>query len=133
MPDVKPVGVPMSASESRLPVESPPAGVCWLVACLCAEWCDTCRAFRASFDALCARHADVRFRWIDIEDESDLVDGIDVENFPTILIQRGRDVLFLGTTVPNAGIIERQLAALRADAAAVPIGGIPDVLARLGG
>lgn len=123
----------MSEIDSRLSLESAPACECWLVACLCAEWCDTCRAFRASFDALSRRHADVRFRWIDIEDESDLVDGIDVENFPTILIQRGRDVLFLGTTVPNAGIIERQLAALRGDAAAVPIGGTPDVLARLGG
>ncbi|MBK8335142.1 MAG: thioredoxin family protein [Sterolibacteriaceae bacterium] len=123
----------MSERDSKLPVESPSASQCWLVACLCADWCDTCRAFRASFDALSGRHADVRFRWIDIEDESDLLDGIDVENFPTILIQRGRDVLFLGTTVPNAGIIERQLAALRGDAAAVPIGGTPDVLARLGG
>jgi thiol-disulfide isomerase/thioredoxin len=124
----------MSESDSRLPAQSPPSDQCWLVACLCAQWCDTCRAFRATFDALSGRHTDVRFRWVDIEDEAELVDGIDVENFPTILIQRGRDVLFLGTTLPNAAIIERQLAALRAaDAAATPIDDAPDLLARLGG
>ena len=123
----------MSESDSRPPSASPPTVERWLVACLCAQWCDICRAFRATFDALSARHAEVRFRWADIEDEADLVDGTEVENFPIILIQRGRDVLFLGTTLPNAAIIERQLAALRATAAATPIDGAPDLLARLGG
>jgi thiol-disulfide isomerase/thioredoxin len=122
----------MSGSDSRRPAVSAPAVEPWLVACLCAQWCDTCRAFRATFDALSGRHAEVRFRWVDIEDEADLVDDIEVENFPTILIQRGRDVLFLGATLPNGAIIERHLAALRADAAATPIDGAPDLLARLG-
>lgn len=123
----------MSESDSRLPAASAPTVERWLVACLCAQWCDTCRAFRATFDAFSARHAEVRFRWVDIEDEADLVDDIEVENFPTILIQRGRDVLFLGTTLPNGAIIERQLAALRANAAATPIDGAPDLLAQLEG
>lgn len=123
----------MPESDSRLPAQSPPSDQRWLVACLCAQWCDTCRAFRATFDALSGRHTDVRFRWVDIDDEAELVDGIEVENFPTILIQRGCDVLFLGTTLPNGRIIERQLAALRADAEATPIDDAPDLLARLGG
>ena len=65
------------------------AGDDWVVACLCAAWCDTCRAYRSGFDALAARHPDKHFIWIDIEDESDIVGDIDVENFPTLLIQRG--------------------------------------------
>lgn len=120
----------MPRKDSNSPEDQTLKDHSWLVACLCAEWCDTCRAFRATFDALSVRHANVRFRWIDIEDEADLVDDIDVDNFPTILIQRGRDVLFLGTTLPNAAIIERQLAALRAGPATAPIDA-PDLLARL--
>lgn len=107
-----------------------PAEDDWLVACLCAAWCGTCREFRETFVALSERHANVRFRWIDIEDESELVNDIDVNNFPTILIQRGRDVLFLGTTLPNAAIVERQLAVLRAGSATMPIDA-PDLLSRL--
>lgn len=102
----------------------------WLVACLCADWCDTCREFRATFDALSERHANVWFRWIDIEDEADLLDDIEVDNFPTIVIQRGADVLFLGTTLPKAAIVERQLVVLQSGTAAVPIDA-PDLLARL--
>lgn len=110
----------------------PPAADGWLVACLCAEWCATCREFRAAFDALSARHGGVRFRWIDIEDEADLVEDIEVDSFPTVLIQRGRDVLFLGATPPHAAIIERQLVALQRTPAAAPIDA-PDLLARLAG
>ncbi|WP_034348870.1 thioredoxin family protein [Noviherbaspirillum massiliense] len=83
----------------------------WVVACLCAAWCDTCRAYRAGFDALAARHPDKRFIWIDIEDQADLVGDIDVENFPTLLIQRGDLVAFFGTVLPDAKLADRLIQA----------------------
>ncbi|HVL74867.1 MAG TPA: thioredoxin family protein [Noviherbaspirillum sp.] len=97
----------------------------WVVACLCAAWCDTCRAYRPGFDALAAAHPDKRFVWIDIEDQADLVGDIDVENFPTLLIQRGDAVSFFGTVLPDAKLADRLIQAqadkseaqLRADAA----------------
>lgn len=107
-----------------------PLADAWLVACLCADWCATCRGFRAAFDALSARHAGVLFRWIDIEDEADLVDDFEVDNFPTLVIQRGGEVLFFGTIMPHASIIERQLAMLQ-DGRAVASIAAPDLLARL--
>jgi hypothetical protein len=79
----------------------------WMVACLCAAWCDTCCSYRASFDELAARHPDQRFVWIDIEDQADIVGDIDVENFPTLLIQRGDIVAFFGTVLPDARLAER--------------------------
>ncbi|HEX7650809.1 MAG TPA: thioredoxin family protein, partial [Noviherbaspirillum sp.] len=76
-------------------------------ACLCAAWCDTCRAYRSGFDALAARHPDKHFVWIDIEDESDIVGDIEVENFPTLLIQRGDSVAFFGTVLPDPKVAGR--------------------------
>ncbi|NEX62832.1 thioredoxin family protein [Noviherbaspirillum galbum] len=87
------------------------AGDDWVVACLCAAWCDTCRAYRAGFDALARQHPDKRFVWIDIEDEADVVGDIDVENFPTLLIQRGDDVHFFGTVLPDPRVADRLIGA----------------------
>jgi len=79
----------------------------WVIACLCAAWCGTCRDYRSAFDELASRHVDKRFVWIDIEDEADVNGDIDVENFPTLLIQRGDIVAFFGTVLPDAKLAER--------------------------
>lgn len=83
----------------------------WVVACLCAAWCDTCRSYRSAFNELADRHADKRFVWIDIEDEAAVVGDIDVENFPTLLIQRGDTVIFFGTVLPDAKLADRLIKA----------------------
>ena len=79
----------------------------WLVACLCAAWCDTCNFYRPSFDELMSKHPDKCFAWIDIEDQAHLVDEVDIENFPTILIQHRDQVIFLGTVLPDAAQLQR--------------------------
>ncbi|QJE02907.1 thioredoxin family protein [Massilia forsythiae] len=79
----------------------------WIVACLCAAWCGTCSSWRAAFDALAARHPDKTFVWIDIEDQAAVVGELDVDNFPTLLLQRGDTVAFFGTTLPDAHVAER--------------------------
>jgi thioredoxin 1 len=97
----------------------------WVVACLCAAWCDVCRQYRPGFDELAARHPDKHFVWIDIEDQADVIGDLDVENFPTLLIQRGDTVAFFGTVQPDLRQANRLLLAqvdktdseLRAEAA----------------
>ena len=84
------------------------------VACLCAEWCGTCREYRIAFDALAERHPDICFAWIDIETHADRFDDLDVENFPTILIEDGVTTRFFGTVLPQASIVERMLVDLTA-------------------
>ena len=84
----------------------------WLVACLCAAWCDTCQIYRTQFDVLAAKHPDKCFAWIDIEDQADLVDALDIENFPTILIEHQNNVVFFGTMLPDVSHIDRLLASL---------------------
>lgn len=78
-----------------------------LVVCLCAEWCGVCREYRARFEEVQGRLAGVRFRWIDIEDEADLVDPVAVDDFPTVLILRDSTPVFFGTVRPQAEALER--------------------------
>ncbi len=78
-----------------------------LVACLCAAWCDVCRDYRTVFDTLAARHPDCHFVWIDIEDQADLLGDFEVENFPTLLIQRGTEVGFFGSVPPALALADR--------------------------
>jgi len=82
-----------------------------LMACLCAQWCGTCGDYQAVFSACAAGFGrKVQPLWVDIEDQAELVDGIDVENFPTLLLARGDTVLFLGTITPHAQTLSRLVA-----------------------
>ena len=83
----------------------------WVVACLCAAWCDTCRDFRTAFEALALQHPQQRFIWIDIEDQAEVVGDFDVENFPTILLQKADTVAFFGPVLPDTRGVQRLLAA----------------------
>ena len=86
----------------------------WLVACLCAAWCDTCETYRKQFDALARQHPEKCFAWIDIEDQAELVEAVDIENFPTILIQHQDTKLFFGTMLPDVNQLNRLLISLSA-------------------
>ena len=81
----------------------------WIIACLCAAWCGTCGSYRAAFETLAARHPEKHFVWIDIEDQADVVGDLDVNNFPTLLIQRHDVVAFFGTVLPDPVQAERVL------------------------
>ena len=98
-------------SDNRASIAEAVAGDSWIVACLCAAWCGTCASYRASFDALAARHPDKYFIWIDIEDQADVVGDLDIDNFPTLLIQRHDTVAFFGTVLPDPALAERLIQA----------------------
>jgi thioredoxin reductase (NADPH) len=91
-----------------------------IVVCLCAAWCDTCTEFRIAFDRIARQRPDMRFVWLDIEDDSALCGDIDVENFPTLAIYRGDTLLHFGVSLPQEGAVARLVDAMaaRADAAA---------------
>ncbi|CAG9173738.1 hypothetical protein LMG23992_02530 [Cupriavidus laharis] len=83
-----------------------------LVACLCAQWCGTCRDYLQAFSALAARHPEDCYVWIDIETHADRLGDIDIENFPTLLVQpvAGGPTQFYGTLLPHIEVLERMLA-----------------------
>lgn len=79
----------------------------WLVACLCAAWCGTCNDFRNRFEELAALHSDKQLVWIDIEDQAEIVGDLDIDNFPTLLIQHRDTVAFFGTILPDMRVTDR--------------------------
>jgi len=85
-----------------------------IVACLCAAWCGTCSSYRATFEELAMKHPEKYFLWVDIEDHADLVGDLDVENFPTLLIQRHENVAFFGTMLPDPNVANRLIETLAA-------------------
>ena len=79
------------------------------VECLCAEWCDTCKDYRAGFDELAREFPQAEFSWLDIEDDAEAVGEREVENFPTIEVKRGDEVLFYGVMLPRHDLLRRLL------------------------
>ena len=79
------------------------------VICLCAEWCGVCREFRSAFEQAARAHPQLRFRWLDVEDEADALDDLDVETFPTLVIGSATTLHFAGPTLPQAAQLERLL------------------------
>ncbi len=86
---------------------NPPTTPRLLVACLCADWCGACREYKPRFEQLQAAFPGVVFVWVDVEDESELVDPIEVENFPTLLMANPERVQFFGTVMPHPETLQR--------------------------
>jgi thioredoxin 1 len=84
------------------------------VACLCAQWCGVCREWRAAFEAQARVQPDLLFAWVDVEDEAEAMGEVDIETFPTLLVARGNEPLFLGPIPPSGAGLARLVAALHA-------------------
>lgn len=89
-----------------------PAG--WQVVCLCAAWCGVCREWTPVFEELARSHPQVRFAWVDIEDEADAMGDVDVETFPTLLVADGDRARFFGPVQPSVVQVGRLLDSLLA-------------------
>jgi thiol-disulfide isomerase/thioredoxin len=104
-----------------------------LVACLCAAWCRTCDDYRPTFDALAREFArEARFVWVDIEDDEAALGGVDVVDFPTLLVGHGDSIDFYGPVLPHAQTA-RQLVqrALQAELGVVTDAALAGLPARL--
>lgn len=102
------------------------------VVCLCAAWCRTCESYQQVFEAACAElpQQDLRVRWIDIEDEAELVGDLDIETFPTLLIADDAQVRFAGPLTPQPETLRRVLRAHLADPTPARVGDDYRTLAR---
>ena len=77
--------------------------------CLCAQWCGVCREFRQIFDAARAIHPHILFDFVDVEDEAELLDELDIETFPTLVLGTAERIVFAGPILPQPGALERHL------------------------
>lgn len=105
--------LPVASSTSSSPVSAPATEGSseLLVACLCAAWCRTCDTYSEDFALLRKAHPGARFLWVDIEDDSELVDDLEVETFPTLLIGQGERLCFIGPVLPGPAAAQRLIQA----------------------
>ena len=93
------------------------------VYCLCAEWCGVCREWRAAFDAQAAAHPGDRFAWIDVDAHEEVLDLVEIETFPVLLIAEQGKVVFFGPMEPSAGMLGRLLERAQAGPSADGVAG----------
>lgn len=84
------------------------------VFCLCAAWCTACTEYRSVFQAVRTDFpkqfgASVLFSWVDVEEQADVVDPLEPEDFPTVLIAQDGQAVFLGPLMPQRRTLERML------------------------
>lgn len=91
------------------------------VACLCAAWCRTCDAYGDTLHGVMAGFVEQGLchapRWIDIEDEADLVGELDIQTFPTLVVYDDRHLRFAGPLTPQPETLQRLLVSLAVTAA----------------
>ena len=98
-----------------------------VVVALCAQWCTTCREFRAALERVAAARPAVSVVWVDIEDDADLLGDLDLETFPTLAVFVNADLRHFGAVLPQASLVER----LIADAATLRARDAPGAIADL--
>lgn len=100
--------MPVFVSATASSLNDSPLNTSWvLLACLCAQWCGVCRDYRSRFEEVQAEFPEVRFIWVDVEDDADLVDPVEVENFPTLLIAVDGKPRFFGPLAPHRETLAR--------------------------
>jgi len=63
-------------------------------------------------DEVARTQPQLRWRWLDIEDEAALLGDLDVETLPTVLVGQGDRVLFFGPVLPRVELLTRLLETL---------------------
>lgn len=120
-------------ADPELTTPTAPGAEALLVACLCAQWCGTCTEYARLFGELAAELAPARMVWVDIEDQAELVDPVEVDNFPTILIAHNGRAQFFGPVTPHRETLRRLVQShASGGGAAVATPGVQALTERLG-
>ena len=103
------------------------------VYCLCAAWCRTCDAYAPVFRSLEQRWPQqVRWVWVDIEEQADAMGDVDVDNFPSLMMVDVQGVVFFGPVLPHTDVACRLIECLlQSHASALPSGALQQLAARL--
>lgn len=74
-----------------------------LVACLCADWCETCNKWKGDFFKISeeTEFSAYCFVWLDIDEYPDFIIDIQLETLPTLLFQDKDNVIFFGSINSN--------------------------------
>lgn len=79
-----------------------------------AAWCGPCRAFAPIFEAVAARHPDIVWGKVDIDQEHDLAVALEVRSVPTLMVFRDGVLLFEQAGLLSASALEGLVGRVRA-------------------
>jgi thioredoxin 1 len=79
-----------------------------------ATWCGPCRAFAPVFEAAAARHPDVTFGKIDVENDPGLAAALRIGAVPTLMVFRDGVLLAAQPGAPAGGAIDELIRRVRA-------------------
>ena len=79
-----------------------------------AGWCGPCKAFAPVFEAASNKHADVAFAKVDTEAQPELAGAFGVRAIPTLVVFRGKILLFEQAGAVPAAALEELLGQVRA-------------------
>src|SRR5574344_256109 len=60
-----------------------------------ASFCCQCKTFRPKVEAFC-KEKDIKFTYVDAEEESEFVAGLGIRNIPTVLLYEGEELVKRG-------------------------------------
>ena len=60
-----------------------------------ASFCCQCKTFRPKVEAFCKKK-DIKFTYVDAEEESEFVAGLGIRNIPTVLLYEGEELVKRG-------------------------------------
>jgi len=75
-----------------------------------------CKGLKSTFQELQSTSIDIHWKWVDVEDYSEIFDQFDIENFPSLLILVNGTPWFLGSTDPRKEVIIRTAEAVSCSA-----------------
>lgn len=72
-----------------------------------ADWCQPCMHFAQIFEAVAAKHADIRFATIDADAGRGLADSFGVTVVPSLIIMRNKTIVARATGAHSAAGLEK--------------------------
>lgn len=71
-----------------------------------AEWCGPCKRFGPIFEAVAAKHPDVKFVKVNTDEQRELSAAFEVMSIPTLAVVKEQDIIFVQPGAVNEDILE---------------------------
>ena len=72
-----------------------------------AVWCGPCKRFAPIFDAVAAKHSDVKFIKINTDEQPELAASFEVRSIPTLAVVKEQQIIFVQPGAVNEEILEQ--------------------------
>ncbi|WP_413583146.1 thioredoxin [Bdellovibrio sp. HCB288] len=72
-----------------------------------AVWCGPCKRFAPIFDAVAAKHPDVKFLKINTDEEPEIAASFEVRSIPTLAVIKEQAIIFVQPGAVNEEILEQ--------------------------